>query len=1345
MKKSIMKRLITAILVIVLCVASVCTVLAFNSSADDNIYGGTKKKTFDKTEAVEALLETANHFVVVKHKQMGGSHYAYTEALFEHQGAVDNHAETNFSAGSQLVILSVLDNGDGTVSTYEKIVATATAGVYRDPSVSPDGTKLLYSFKKNANDDYHIYEQSLTDIDAEPVQLTFGTGRSDTEPQYLANGNIAFSSNRATQTVDCWITPVSNIYVMDGDGQNIRRVGYDQVHTTFPTVTSDGRVIYTRWDYNDRTQMFVQGVFQMFQDGTYQTEVWGNNANFPTTLLHTRDIPGAAGKYISIASGHHVHQIGKLCIVDTTVDRNAEDSIKFVFPDAQSTVSTNKDAYGQGGRIYKYPYAINDHVFLVSSYDGYTDKNAPFSIYLCDYTKGWNGSIELVEGDTRFPASQIVPIKKSDIFNRPSMVNYANNSGTYYVANVYEGQGMEGVKVGTAKYLRVVEIVYRSSSIGATFQSTSAGGSGDPFSPIATGLGSWDVKSVLGVVPVEEDGSVMFKVPSDTPIYFQLLDKDGFVIQTMRSWSTLMPGETFSCVGCHESKNTAPTANSTITMAMKKGVQELQPDLWMKGHEEYEDFDPYTDDSIGFDYSMVQDILDESCISCHSNVKTALDKINTTKAGADTAVKDLSYLIAKGSQWNYSISGGKSGVSYAPFGKVTATVTDINTIWNSGTITLSNTFNFTKWNAEACSTILELKYAGTVTVKFNGKTVYTKTSSTIVEEKVELTAAQIKDLKIGENKIEIAVSGSTYYIDAAFRSYVPTGNQEIFPVASDWSYLTSASSNAVPNTWYGTNFDDSAWTVAPAPFGDRGDVTPMNTPWSGSEKYIWLRRSFELTEEQLQQMKGGVISSKIFYDNDIAIYINGKQVFNKAGWTDSFVSENLTGLPQDVFKKGKNVIAVSLHDTGGGRAFDMGLFCTVQIAGGTSDAPIALTGDMIYPDTNRMRRAYPLSYLVLTGSTPSFGANQISGFQWIGTPSNSYIKWNSSMTKTEVLDPYTAGSAKSAMITKLKAGHGDLSDEEIRLIAAWIDLCVPCWGDYDKGERFVEDTEAKIFVERENKRNFYNQWDKYVKMGLAGTLPKGSVEVSVSGGASAKGDGYAILYLNAAYKVGQKITVKVTGSKYVALSINERQGEVLYYVPNGEFTYTIPSDWNSAFCTTARSSGSSSYRNPTIMVRIPTADELSEERNLAYNTYASDIDVFPKVTSAQAASGLKSVRGAVDGFVSNKSAAATWPYQAWVPSTTAEDSMTIDFGRQVVVNTLNIKLRDASSDTHLLSAVVTFSDGTTKELIMHDSSEFQSFDLGGKTVTKLTIGGFTKAVTDGTFAITEVQVLGCEK
>jgi len=56
----------------------------------------------------------------------------------------------------------------------------------------------------------------------------------------------------------------------------------------------------------------------------------------------------------------------------------------------------------------------------------------------------------------------------------------------------------------------------------------------------------------LGTVPVEEDGSAIFKIPANTPISLQPLDSEGRAIQWMRSWLTGMPGETVSCVGCHE-------------------------------------------------------------------------------------------------------------------------------------------------------------------------------------------------------------------------------------------------------------------------------------------------------------------------------------------------------------------------------------------------------------------------------------------------------------------------------------------------------------------------------------------------------------------------------------------------------------------------------------------------------------------------------------------------------------------------------------------------------------------------------------------------------------------------
>ena len=622
------KRILTFILCLALMAGHLFGVDCAAISVDDIDDSFIQTVTYlDGSDLLYDLMETATTFVVAQHKALGASHYAYTEALYEEstgEAATGVGTEMQFHPDSRLVLITLTAEGDKVKKT-ETVILDCPYGVVRDPDVSADGTKLLFSMKEYEEDDFHIYEMNLTSKRFSYKQLTFGSGVADFECRYLPNGEILFQSSRAIQTVDCWKTPVSNLYKMSADGKNIVRLGYDQVHTTYPTITEDGRVIYTRWDYNDRTQMWIQGVFQMNPDGTNQTELYGNNSNFPTTLLHTRQIPGEPSLYVSIASGHHTLQGGKLCLIDVSQSRDGADSISFPFPDSATEKKDDVDVYGQKGAIYKYPYPISATQFLVSySATGWAaDKwKTPFDVVLME--QGSEEQIVICDGSAEYPAAQIVPVQTRDVFVRPSMVDYAKNTGTYYVGDVYQGEAMEGVERGTVKQLRVVALDYRAYAVGATIASGS--GTADPFTPIATGNGSWDVKVVLGVATVYEDGSALFSVPSETPVYFQLLDEDGNVIQTMRSWSTLMPNEIYSCVGCHEDNNTAPPASATITKALKAGVETLQPESWQL--ETNPDFDPYTTDK-GFDYLQeVQPILDANCVSCHTNKRAAYDMID---------------------------------------------------------------------------------------------------------------------------------------------------------------------------------------------------------------------------------------------------------------------------------------------------------------------------------------------------------------------------------------------------------------------------------------------------------------------------------------------------------------------------------------------------------------------------------------------------------------------------------------------------------------------------------------------------------------------------------------------
>ena len=72
-------------------------------------------------------------------------------------------------------------------------------------------------------------------------------------------------------------------------------------------------------------------------------------------------------------------------------------------------------------------------------------------------------------------------------------------------------------------------------------------------------------RKVLGTVPVEEDGSARFEAPVDVPFYIQALDKDGVAVQTMRSATYVHPGETLTCLGCHEGRFNTSQNVDTVT------------------------------------------------------------------------------------------------------------------------------------------------------------------------------------------------------------------------------------------------------------------------------------------------------------------------------------------------------------------------------------------------------------------------------------------------------------------------------------------------------------------------------------------------------------------------------------------------------------------------------------------------------------------------------------------------------------------------------------------------------------------------------------------------------------
>ncbi|MGE5610256.1 MAG: hypothetical protein ACM359_13465 [Bacillota bacterium] len=530
---------------------------------------------------LKPVLAKIAKIVFTKHYDLGGSHYAYTEGLS------DAASERHFVPGASLCVLEM----DGAFAKVRTLIDDRD-GVIRDPDVSYDGKRILFSWKKSdRQDDYHLYE--MTVADGKVRQITSGLGFADYEGQYLSNGDLVFNSTRCVQSVDCWWTEVSNLYTCAADGKYLRRLAFDQVHSNFPTVMRDGRVIYTRWEYSDRGQIFPQGLFQMYPDGTGQTENYGNNSWFPTAILHARGLPGS-DRIVCILSGHHTLQKGWLAIIDPAKGRQENSGTQLIAP-VRETPAERIDAYGQDGDQFQYPWPLSDTEFLVTFKPAGSDR--PFGIYFMTI----DGRRELLVADAGISCNQPIPLMSRPVpAVRPSVVDYRKKTGTFYMQDVYAGPGLAGVPRGTIKALRVVALDYRAAAIGSNTNEGPAGAA--LISTPVSIQGTWDVKTVLGMATVYEDGSASFIVPSNTPVYFQALDANNHAVQTMRSWAQLQPGETMSCVGCHEDKNSTPPAGK-LTLAMQAGPQKLTP--WYG-----------TPRGFSF-HKEIQPILNRQCVQCH--------------------------------------------------------------------------------------------------------------------------------------------------------------------------------------------------------------------------------------------------------------------------------------------------------------------------------------------------------------------------------------------------------------------------------------------------------------------------------------------------------------------------------------------------------------------------------------------------------------------------------------------------------------------------------------------------------------------------------------------------------
>ena len=502
-------------------------------------------------------------------------------------------------------------DADRIVFSYAAPRATPTAYGYGKPGVRGGACHM-----------YDVYEIG---VDGRGLRQLTTHPAEDTEPAYLPDGRICFTSSRDDRYVQCgdWAL-VFCLYTMAPDGSDPRRITEAKEGEWFPSVLADGRIIYMRWEYVMKAFNTIQYLWTVYPDGTRAQLAYGDHFAFtkgPLAFIEARQVPNSS-KVIATGAAHHNVGVGPICMVDLDGNRAGPGGFENLTPEVGYPEAGMNNRKCKAG-WYASPWPLSEEFYLVC-YSFETADNVPngYGLYLMDRF----GNKELIYRDAKLSCYSPIPLKRRT--RPPALPNRveptAPPTGTVMMADVY--QGLPGVKRGEVKYLRVLQTMPKIKRT-------------DP-QRVDIGLAcGWDVRKVLGTVPVEADGSAVFRVPAGPQIFFEALDADFTEIRRMRSFLNVQPGEVASCVGCHESSSQSP-ANRRLA-ALAAPPAEITPPPW---------------GAIGMDFrTVVQPVLTKHCVRCHDGSgekDKAFDLRGTRMLPAPTTPgnRDASRQLGKGTQ-----------------------------------------------------------------------------------------------------------------------------------------------------------------------------------------------------------------------------------------------------------------------------------------------------------------------------------------------------------------------------------------------------------------------------------------------------------------------------------------------------------------------------------------------------------------------------------------------------------------------------------------------------------------------------------------------------------------------
>jgi formylglycine-generating enzyme required for sulfatase activity len=527
---------------------------------------------------------------------------------------IDKVSKTGWN--TELGVLSDLRSEN---PTFTPIYKPENGSPILEPELNWDGERIMFTSVSDDNRRWAIFEINVDGTDLKTLSPTDQPDVDFFDSCYTPEGQVIACSNAGKQGLPCinGSDPMANIYTIDPETKKVRQLTFEQDSDWHPTPLSNGRIMYLRWEYSDIMHYYSRILFHMNPDGTNQAELYGSGSLFPTAFKHAREFPDSS-QIVGIGGGHHGRgDTGRLLIIDPTIARkypfrfhptelewgpeNTQyDCHPEVFPTEVTgfvaeipghgldVVGNVLDMQSTGLRYnFVFPYPLCENYILVNC--ELDEQPGTYGLYLVDTFDNMT-LISEIKGQGYFFPTPLVERDLPPLL--PNRVDEGSKEATVFITDVYHGLGTKNVPKGEIVGLKIFAYHFAYLNTGG-HESVGV-------------QSSWDIKRILGYVPVEEDGSAFFKIPANTPVALLPVDKNGAAVQLFRSWFVGMPGENVSCNGCHESQLDA--TQSVLTMASRREPSEIQEYLGPPR-------------SITFELDLYHRVVKKFCIGCHDGTK----------------------------------------------------------------------------------------------------------------------------------------------------------------------------------------------------------------------------------------------------------------------------------------------------------------------------------------------------------------------------------------------------------------------------------------------------------------------------------------------------------------------------------------------------------------------------------------------------------------------------------------------------------------------------------------------------------------------------------------------------